>query len=187
LHATALAPTTNLADALALISLRRAMPRGFEYGWVRVAGSAAFIVAFCRMAIASQGLSVVIWMQALLMLTVEYHQYADCRAAASRSAQLALLSISVRIALCSSTRRSRPNLRCSPICRISSCLHTVPQPSSQADANQPRAHDLGMGDATGLKVVDTPAGRLGCLICWESYMPLEGGRRSQALHSGRPR
>ncbi len=30
----------------------------------------------------------------------------------------------------------------------------------------------GMGDATGLKVVDTPAGRLGCLICWESYMPL---------------
>ena len=30
----------------------------------------------------------------------------------------------------------------------------------------------GMGDATGLKVVDTPLGRLGCLICWESYMPL---------------
>ncbi len=30
----------------------------------------------------------------------------------------------------------------------------------------------GMGDATGLRVVDTPAGRLGCLICWESYMPL---------------
>lgn len=30
----------------------------------------------------------------------------------------------------------------------------------------------GAGDATGLKVVDTPAGRLGSLICWESYMPL---------------
>lgn len=30
----------------------------------------------------------------------------------------------------------------------------------------------GMGDATGLRVVDTPAGRLGALICWESYMPL---------------
>jgi nitrilase len=30
----------------------------------------------------------------------------------------------------------------------------------------------GMGDATGLRVVETPAGRLGALICWESYMPL---------------
>lgn len=30
----------------------------------------------------------------------------------------------------------------------------------------------GMGDASGLRVVDTPAGRLGCLICWEAYMPL---------------
>jgi nitrilase len=30
----------------------------------------------------------------------------------------------------------------------------------------------GAGDATGLKVVDTPCGRVGALICWESYMPL---------------
>lgn len=30
----------------------------------------------------------------------------------------------------------------------------------------------GMGDASGLRVVNTPAGRLGALICWESYMPL---------------
>ncbi len=30
----------------------------------------------------------------------------------------------------------------------------------------------GMGDASGLKVVETAVGRLGCLICWESYMPL---------------
>jgi nitrilase len=30
----------------------------------------------------------------------------------------------------------------------------------------------GMGDASGLRVVDTPAGRIGGLICWESYMPL---------------
>ncbi|WP_299177925.1 carbon-nitrogen hydrolase family protein [uncultured Neptuniibacter sp.] len=30
----------------------------------------------------------------------------------------------------------------------------------------------GMGDASGLKVVDTAVGRIGCLICWENYMPL---------------
>jgi nitrilase len=30
----------------------------------------------------------------------------------------------------------------------------------------------GFGDASGLKVLDTPAGRLGVLICWENYMPL---------------
>jgi nitrilase len=30
----------------------------------------------------------------------------------------------------------------------------------------------GFGDATGLKVVDTPSGRLGTLLCWESLMPL---------------
>jgi nitrilase len=30
----------------------------------------------------------------------------------------------------------------------------------------------GQGDATGLRVVDTPVGRVGTLICWENYMPL---------------
>ncbi len=30
----------------------------------------------------------------------------------------------------------------------------------------------GLGDGSGLKVVETPCGRLGTLICWESYMPL---------------
>lgn len=30
----------------------------------------------------------------------------------------------------------------------------------------------GMGDAAGLRCVDTPAGRVGAMICWESYMPL---------------
>jgi nitrilase len=29
-----------------------------------------------------------------------------------------------------------------------------------------------MGNASALRVVDTPVGRLGSLICWESYMPL---------------
>lgn len=30
----------------------------------------------------------------------------------------------------------------------------------------------GLGDASGLRVVDTPCGRVGTLLCWESYMPL---------------
>lgn len=30
----------------------------------------------------------------------------------------------------------------------------------------------GFGDASGIKAVDTPCGRIGALICWENYMPL---------------
>jgi len=30
----------------------------------------------------------------------------------------------------------------------------------------------GYGDGSGLKVVDTPVGRIGTLICWENFMPL---------------
>ncbi len=30
----------------------------------------------------------------------------------------------------------------------------------------------GFGDGSGLKVVDTPVGRIGTLICWENFMPL---------------
>jgi nitrilase len=30
----------------------------------------------------------------------------------------------------------------------------------------------GQGDASGLRVIDTPVGRVGSLICWENYMPL---------------
>ena len=30
----------------------------------------------------------------------------------------------------------------------------------------------GFGDGSGLKVVATPVGRIGTLICWENYMPL---------------
>jgi PPP family 3-phenylpropionic acid transporter len=43
-HAAALAPVTTLADALAVnASAQRNHQRSFEYGWVRGAGSAAFI------------------------------------------------------------------------------------------------------------------------------------------------
>ena len=30
----------------------------------------------------------------------------------------------------------------------------------------------GLGDGSSLRVVDTAVGRIGCLICWENYMPL---------------
>jgi nitrilase len=30
----------------------------------------------------------------------------------------------------------------------------------------------GQGDATGLRSIDSACGRIGALICWESYMPL---------------
>lgn len=30
----------------------------------------------------------------------------------------------------------------------------------------------GFGDASGLRAIDTPCGRIGVLICWENYMPL---------------
>ena len=74
LHAFALAPTTNLADALALVASRAREPLGFEYGWVRGAGSAAFIAAsiIAGWAIAWHGLSIVIWLQAILMLAVPF-------------------------------------------------------------------------------------------------------------------
>jgi nitrilase len=30
----------------------------------------------------------------------------------------------------------------------------------------------GFGDASGLRAIDTPVGRIGILLCWENYMPL---------------
>lgn len=36
----------------------------------------------------------------------------------------------------------------------------------------------GLGDAHGLKAVDSPFGRLGALVCWEHWMPLT----RQAMH-----
>ena len=72
LHAASLAPITILADALALGS---ASPppssgrRGFEYGWVRGTGSAAFIAGtlLSGQAVSAFGLDVIVVWQALLL------------------------------------------------------------------------------------------------------------------------
>jgi MFS transporter, PPP family, 3-phenylpropionic acid transporter len=68
LHAVALAPTTNIADAIAVSAARR---HGFEYGWVRGSASAAFIVASVAGGIAVQtfGLPIIVVLQAALMMT----------------------------------------------------------------------------------------------------------------------
>jgi PPP family 3-phenylpropionic acid transporter len=71
-QAASLGPVTILADALALGA---ASPppasgrRGFEYGWVRGTGSAAFIVGtlLSGQAVGAWGLDVIVWLQALLL------------------------------------------------------------------------------------------------------------------------
>lgn len=68
IHALALAPVTPLADALAVVAANR--PRGgFEYGWVRGTGSAAFILGSIAVgwAVASLGLATILWAQAALL------------------------------------------------------------------------------------------------------------------------
>jgi MFS transporter, PPP family, 3-phenylpropionic acid transporter len=65
-HAAALGPVTVLADALALGA---ASPppgggrRGFEYGWVRGTGSAAFIAGtlLSGQAVSAWGVDVIVW------------------------------------------------------------------------------------------------------------------------------
>jgi PPP family 3-phenylpropionic acid transporter len=72
LHAASLAPITVLADALALGS---ASPppgsgrRGFEYGWVRGTGSAAFIAGtlLSGQAVSAFGLELIVYLQAALL------------------------------------------------------------------------------------------------------------------------
>src|SRR4051812_30632154 len=66
-QALTLAPMTVLADALTLGNARRA---GFEYGWVRGTGSAAFIVAtlVSGQVVAATGLTAAVYLQALLLV-----------------------------------------------------------------------------------------------------------------------
>ena len=73
LHAATLAPIVPLADTLALGAAQEAASGRFEYGWVRGAGSAAFIVGAigAGQAIEGFGLVSMIWLNAgLLALAV---------------------------------------------------------------------------------------------------------------------
>jgi MFS transporter, PPP family, 3-phenylpropionic acid transporter len=77
LHAAALAPVTIVADALALGAsspLPGSGRKGFEYGWVRGTGSAAFIVGtlFSGQAVSALGLDVIVWLQAMLLAAAAF-------------------------------------------------------------------------------------------------------------------
>ena len=66
-HAAVLAPLTPVADALALGSA--VSPAGFAYGWVRGAGSAAFIAGtlLSGQLVERAGLGIIVWLNAALL------------------------------------------------------------------------------------------------------------------------
>lgn len=66
-HAAVLAPLAPVADSLSLGAAER--PGGFDYGWVRGAGSAAFIggSVAAGQAVGWTGLGVIIWLNAALL------------------------------------------------------------------------------------------------------------------------
>ena len=65
-----LAPLTPIADAMALSASRETAGKAFEYGWVRAAGSTAFVAGLIvsGRAVGSLGLVVIIWLNALLLV-----------------------------------------------------------------------------------------------------------------------
>jgi len=65
-----LAPLTPIADAMALSASRETAGKGFEYGWVRAVGSAAFVAGLVvsGRAVDSLGLVVTIWFHALMLV-----------------------------------------------------------------------------------------------------------------------
>jgi MFS transporter, PPP family, 3-phenylpropionic acid transporter len=65
-----LAPLTPIADAMALSASRETAGKGFEYGWIRAAGSAAFVAGLIvsGRAVGLLGLVVTIWLNALLLV-----------------------------------------------------------------------------------------------------------------------
>ena len=68
-HAATLAPLTPIADALTLRAGSSGSGKHFEYGWVRGAGSASFIVGtlVAGQAVGRFGLSAIIWLNATLL------------------------------------------------------------------------------------------------------------------------
>nr|WP_321986712.1 MFS transporter [uncultured Lichenicoccus sp.] len=89
-HAAVLAPLTPLADALALGSSRQRP--GFEYGWVRAAGSSAFIAGtlVAGQAVGAAGLGVIIWLNSgLLALAAGAARSVPNRVAGTRVAPVA--------------------------------------------------------------------------------------------------
>jgi MFS transporter, PPP family, 3-phenylpropionic acid transporter len=73
LQAAALAPLVPLADALSLAHARpQPKEQAFEYGWVRGAGSAAFVAGALAagQAVSGYGLSAIIWLSAAALLAV---------------------------------------------------------------------------------------------------------------------
>jgi PPP family 3-phenylpropionic acid transporter len=81
-HAAVLAPITPIADALALeAAIGGKTRRGFEYGWVRGAGSAAFILGtmLAGPAVGRFGLEAIIWLNGLFLglAAVSAHRVPD--------------------------------------------------------------------------------------------------------------
>ncbi len=87
LQAAALAPMGVLADALALENAKPRDPRGFEYGWVRGAGSAAFIAGtlVSGQVIAALGLGSIVWMQSALLCVAAFAALRAPEAASRRN------------------------------------------------------------------------------------------------------
>ena len=78
-HSAALAPLAPLSDTLALAAAAAgrsddAVRRGFEYGWVRGAGSAAFILGsvLSGQAVGHFGIASVVWLNAALLATAAF-------------------------------------------------------------------------------------------------------------------
>lgn len=70
-QAAALAPTTSIADALSVNTVRpRLARRPFEYGWIRGAGSAAFVLGtlIAGRLVSPADLTPVIWMNAAFLI-----------------------------------------------------------------------------------------------------------------------